>query len=90
MGSNEEAIAKILAGFDADVVNSCVDEATLEMVEKGIYAPLDTSRLQHWNDLFPSMTVPPGGAGRRAGLHGACGRRHVGHRVQRRRRDDAA
>src|SRR5262245_59177096 len=31
MGSNEEAIAKIQAGFDADVVNSCVDEATLEM-----------------------------------------------------------
>jgi spermidine/putrescine-binding protein len=60
MGSNEEAIAKIQAGFDADVVNSCVDEATLEMVEKGIYAPLDTGRLEHWNDLFPSMKALPG------------------------------
>lgn len=60
MGSNEEAIAKILAGFEADVVNSCVDEATLEMVEKGIYAPLDANRLEHWNDLFPSMQTLPG------------------------------
>jgi spermidine/putrescine-binding protein len=60
MGSNEEAIAKIQAGFDADIVNSCVDEATLEMDEKGIYAPLDASRLQYWNDLFPSMQALPG------------------------------
>jgi spermidine/putrescine-binding protein len=60
MGSNEEAIAKIQAGFDADVVNSCVDEATLEMVQKGIYAPLDVNRLQDWNDLFPSMQQLPG------------------------------
>lgn len=60
MGSNEEAIAKIQAGFDADVVNSCVDEATLEMVQKGIYAPLDVNRLNDWNDLFPSMQQLPG------------------------------
>jgi spermidine/putrescine-binding protein len=60
MGSNEEAIAKIQAGFDADVVNSCVDEATLEMVQKGIYAPLDVNRLNDWNDLFPSMRQLPG------------------------------
>ena len=90
MGSNEEAIAKILAGFDADVVNSCVDEATLEMVEKGIYAPLDASRLRALERPVPVDADPPGGAGRRAGLHGARGRRHVGHRVQRRRRHDTA
>jgi len=60
MSSNEEAVAKILAGFEVDVVNSCVDEATLEMVQKGIYAPLDVSRLEDWNDLFPSMRELPG------------------------------
>ena len=60
MGSNEEAVAKLQAGFQADVVNSCVDEATLEMVQKGLYMPLDTSRLTHWNDLFPSMKALPG------------------------------
>ena len=53
-------IAKLQAGFEADVVNSCVDEATLEMVQKGIYVPLDVSRLEHWDDLFPSMTALPG------------------------------
>jgi spermidine/putrescine-binding protein len=60
MGSNEEAVAKLQAGFQADVINSCVDEATLEMVQKGLYAPLDTSRLTDWNDLFPSMKELPG------------------------------
>lgn len=60
MGSNEEAVAKIQAGFEVDVVNSCVDEATLEMVQKGLYMPLDVSRLTHWNDLFPSMKALPG------------------------------
>jgi spermidine/putrescine transport system substrate-binding protein len=60
MGSNEEAVAKLQAGFQADVINSCVDEATLEMVQKGLYMPLDTSRLTNWNDLFPSMQQLPG------------------------------
>jgi spermidine/putrescine-binding protein len=60
MGSNEEAVAKIQAGFEVDVVNSCVDEATLEMVQKGMYMPLDASRLTSWNDLFPSMKALPG------------------------------
>ena len=60
MSSNEEAIAKILAGFEVDVVNACVDEAALEMVQKGIYVPLDVSRLTYWNDLFPSTKELPG------------------------------
>ena len=90
MGSNEEAIAKIQAGFDADVVNSCVDEATLEMVQKGIYAPLNRSRLEHWDDLFPSMQKLPG-VQVDGQIYMRAGRRgHLGHRVQRRRRHDAA
>jgi spermidine/putrescine transport system substrate-binding protein len=59
-GSNDEAVAKLLAGFEADVINSCVDEATLEMVQRGLYQPLDTSRLEHWDDIFPSMKELPG------------------------------
>lgn len=59
-GSNEEAVAKIQAGFEADVVNSCVDEATLEMVNKGMYMPLDVSRLENWEDLWPGMKELPG------------------------------
>ena len=59
-GSNDEAIAKLQAGFQADVINSCVDEATLDMVNKGLYAPLDVSRLTHWDDIWPSMKALPG------------------------------
>jgi spermidine/putrescine transport system substrate-binding protein len=59
-GSNEEAVAKIQAGFQADVINSCVDEATLEMVNKGMYMPLDTSRLVNWDNIFPLMKTLPG------------------------------
>jgi spermidine/putrescine transport system substrate-binding protein len=59
-GSNEEAVAKIQAGFEADVINSCVDEATLEMVQKGLYQPLDVERLEHWDDIFPAMKDLPG------------------------------
>ena len=41
-------------------MNSCVDEATLEMVNKGMYQPLDTSRLEHWDDIWPGMKELPG------------------------------
>jgi spermidine/putrescine-binding protein len=59
-GSNDEAVAKILAGFEADVINSCVDEATLEMVQRGMYQPLDVSRLEHWDEIWPAMKELPG------------------------------
>jgi spermidine/putrescine-binding protein len=59
-GSNDVAVSKLLAGFDTDVINSCVDEATLEMVQKGLYAPLDVSRLEHWDDIWPAMKELPG------------------------------
>ena len=60
MDSNEAAIAKIQAGFQVDVINSCVDEATLEMVQKGLYMPLDPAKLTNWPDLFPTMKALPG------------------------------
>jgi spermidine/putrescine-binding protein len=59
-GSNEEAVAKIQAGFEADIINSCVDEATLEMVQKGMYMPLDVNRLEHWDEIWPGMKELPG------------------------------
>ena len=58
--SNEEAVAKIQAGFEADIINSCVDEATLEMVQRGMYMPLDVSRLEHWDEIWPGMKELPG------------------------------
>src|SRR5262245_44205052 len=58
-GSNEEAIAKVKSGFTADVINTCVDEGALEAVEAGIYAPLDTSRLENWDKIWPAMKEMP-------------------------------
>jgi spermidine/putrescine-binding protein len=58
--SNDEAVAQLQAGLEVDVVNSCVDEATLEMVQKGQYAPLDVSRLEHWDEIWPAMKELPG------------------------------
>jgi spermidine/putrescine-binding protein len=59
-GSNDEAVAKLQAGFQADVVNSCVDESTLEMVQKGLYQPLDLSRIPDWGKIFPAFKTLPG------------------------------
>ncbi len=42
------------------MINSCVDEATLEMVNKGMYQPLDVSRLEHWDEIWPGMKELPG------------------------------
>ena len=59
-GSNDEAVAKLLAGLEADVVNSCVDEATLEMVAEGPVRAARRSRLEHWDEIWPSMKELPG------------------------------
>jgi spermidine/putrescine-binding protein len=59
-GNGDEAIAKVQAGFQADVINSCLDESSLDAVQKGVYAPLDTSRLEHWDKIWPSMKELPG------------------------------
>lgn len=59
-GSNEEAIAKLKSGFKADVINTCVDEGALEAVKAGLYAPLDTARLEHWDEIWPAMKEMPG------------------------------
>ena len=59
-GNGDEAVAKMQAGFQADVVNSCVDENTLTMVQDGLYQPLDVSRIPDWNNIFPAMKGLPG------------------------------
>ena len=58
--SNDEAVAKMQAGFQADVINSCVDESALEMDQKGIYTPLDLSRIPDWKYVFPAFQKLPG------------------------------
>lgn len=59
-GNGDEAVAKMQAGFQADVVNSCVDENTQTMVQNGLYQPLDVSRIPDWKNVFPAMKTLPG------------------------------
>ena len=59
-GNGDEAVAKMQAGFQADVVNSCVDENSLTMVQDGLYQPLDLSRIPDWKNVFPAMKTLPG------------------------------
>jgi spermidine/putrescine transport system substrate-binding protein len=59
-GNGDGAVAKLQAGFQADVVNSCVDENTLTMVQNGLYQPLDVSRIPDWKNVFPAMKTLPG------------------------------
>ena len=75
-GSNDEAVAKLLASFEADVVNSCVDEATLEMVEA---RPVPAARRDPPRALGRHLPVDEGTPGRRRrrpDLHRPGRRRH--------------
>lgn len=52
--NNDEAAAKIKAGFATDLVEVCLDEQD-PLVDAGMLAPIDTSRLDHWEDLDPTF-----------------------------------
>jgi spermidine/putrescine-binding protein len=54
-GSGDEAITKLKAGFQADVVNVCVED-TQRMVDEGLLQPIDTSEIPNWKDLSPEFT----------------------------------
>jgi spermidine/putrescine transport system substrate-binding protein len=53
-GSNDEAVTKLQNGFQADVINVCTEE-TQRMVDLGLLQPIDTSRIEAWDTLFPSL-----------------------------------
>lgn len=48
--SNEEAAAKLAGGFEADVVEVCLDEAE-PLLQREQLRPIDTSGISAWNDL---------------------------------------
>jgi spermidine/putrescine transport system substrate-binding protein len=52
--SNDEAAAKIKAGFRTDVIELCLDEQG-PLVDAGMIAELDVSRLENWDDLDPTF-----------------------------------
>ena len=58
-GSNDEAVTKLQNGFQADVINVCTEE-TRRMVDLGLLQPIDTSRIEAWDTLFPSLKEQEG------------------------------
>jgi spermidine/putrescine-binding protein len=48
--SNEEAAAKLAGGFEADVVEICLDEME-PLVQQNLLRPLDVEGVEHWDDL---------------------------------------
>jgi spermidine/putrescine-binding protein len=56
-GSDEEAAAKLVAGFQADVVESCLDEME-PLTAQGLLRPIDSAGVPEWDDL--AFTDAPG------------------------------
>lgn len=52
----DQALAKLRAGFECDVINWCVDEPASRMALKlGYLQPLDIGRIHDWNRIFPAF-----------------------------------
>ena len=58
--SVSSATAKLRAGYDTDVVNSCVEEGTINQVKLGLLQPIDTSRIKDWDKIYPTFKKLPG------------------------------
>lgn len=58
-GDEEEAFAKMRAGFKPDVTQPCSYKIPT-WTDAGILAPIDTSRLKNWGDVVPSLKEIPG------------------------------
>jgi spermidine/putrescine-binding protein len=52
--NSDEAVAKLRAGFQADVIELCVRD-TPRMAKAGLLAPIDTSKITAWNSMFPGL-----------------------------------
>jgi spermidine/putrescine transport system substrate-binding protein len=57
--SNAQAAAKIKGGFGTDVIEVCLDESS-PLVDNGLLAPIDTSKITGWPDMVPSMQSAQG------------------------------
>jgi len=55
----EDALAKVLAGFAADVMHPC-NYSVARFVNAGLTKEIDTSRLTHWPDVFPALQTAEG------------------------------
>jgi len=55
----EEALQKMLAGYRPDVAHPCTDNI-VRWRDAGILKPIDTSRLEHYPDLWDELKAIPG------------------------------
>jgi spermidine/putrescine transport system substrate-binding protein len=55
-GDEEEAFQKIRAGFKADLSHPC-SQSVVKWREAGLLQPLDTSKIEGWNDLNPGIVA---------------------------------
>ncbi|MGD1877772.1 MAG: extracellular solute-binding protein [Kiloniellaceae bacterium] len=58
-GDEEEAFQKLRAGFKADLGHPC-SQSVVKWREAGLLKPLDTSRIDAWDDLNPGLRDLPG------------------------------
>ncbi len=59
-GEEEEGFQKMRAGFQPDIAWPCT-YSLRRWHDAGLLEPLDTSRLEHWGDVFPSLKTIEGG-----------------------------
>jgi len=57
-GDEEEAFQKLRSGFRADAAHPC-SQSVPKWMEAGLLAPLDTSRIDRWDELEPSFRDIP-------------------------------
>lgn len=53
---DSEAYAKVQSGVEADLVHPCESYMGL-YVENGLLQPIDTSRIEYWDDLHPKLVA---------------------------------
>jgi spermidine/putrescine-binding protein len=53
-GETEEALQKLIAGFHPDVVHPCTSDVS-RWNDAGVVKPMDTARLEQWDNVFPSL-----------------------------------
>ena len=53
-GSGDEALTKLESGFQTDVVEVCIREVP-RYTASGVLMPLDTSRLEGWESVYPAF-----------------------------------
>jgi spermidine/putrescine-binding protein len=58
-GDEEEAFAKMRAGFKVDLTQPCSYKVPI-WKDAGILQPMDPSRLSNWSDIIPALKTIPG------------------------------